>query len=143
MKLKLAVINNSLPVIQELAKTKFSPKVAYKLGRLINSLDSHYTDINKQHIAILTKYGAKPSGDMLLIEQYITESVVVDGKETKKPIEPLTQTESFIAYKKEYDDFLSLEIELDIKFPIDLEEINDAKLTPAQTLSIESFIKQD
>ena len=50
---------------------------------------------------------------------------------------------NFLKYAKEWEDLLSLEIELEIKFPIDLDEISDAKLTPGQINLIDVFIKKE
>jgi hypothetical protein len=121
MKLTLEKIFNALPVINELMKTKISIKASFKLSLLFKDLRQYYRMIEEKRQILLK------------------ELKKLETDKGGKVIHP----EKVHELDKKFRDMLQLEIEFKPKFLIELNDLEEVKLTPEEVALIEDFIKPD
>ena len=116
MKLTLGKIYGSVNALKILNEARLPIKVTYKLSKNIKEIENNLSTINPQINSILTKYGEE-----------------INGK-------TIVKNENFDVFKKEYDELMTIEEELNIS-ELTLDELESVELSNVDLLTIDFMIR--
>lgn len=118
MKISYEDLKDKEQSLMRLLQFPMDPKLSYRMSKIAKKIYDTYKLINKTRISLVEKYGDKKDND------------TVQVPEAKLP-----------AFKKEFEDFLAKEIDLDIQpIPWECIELSGVKLSPIDLAVLDSFI---
>jgi hypothetical protein len=122
MKTKLSNIFKAKSALVTIMSTVIPVKLSYHLAKVMNKLDSELKAIDKTNEEVIRKYGIEDATTKML----------------KIPEDKLAEA------NKEFDDFISQEVELDIwQIPLSKLIEGGIKLSTIQMMSLSDFIIDD
>ena len=118
MKLKLFVIKNLEPVLGKIAKQDMNIQMAYRIGKLIQTLGSELKNIEEHRINLIKKYGTPQEEDNNNYE------VLSENKEN---------------FVKEYEELLNTEIDIIIE-EMSIDDFEGITLSPLDSIALSSIL---
>jgi len=120
MKVKLTDVQNAKECMNKLANMDLPISTSYKLSKLIKKLNKEYDDIEEFRVQLIKKYGQE------------------DNEQKNIRVNP--DSEEFLSFLKEYNEFMETEVDIDIdKLEIKTEEL-DIKIKSVELLGMEQFV---
>jgi hypothetical protein len=124
MKLTTKQIINSVESLNKLIGEKLPAKVSFRIAQVSRQLDDHLKDYQNTLKKLHLEFGKKDEKDELV-------------KDAAGTIE----FEDFDAFKKEHEDLLECEVEVNGK-PLKLDQLSSAKLEPSIFYHLDWFVKE-
>jgi uncharacterized HAD superfamily protein len=123
MNIKLGNLNNILEGMNIFLQKELPIKISYKLSRLNKILIEEYQQFEESRKKLIDKYGSKDSDGNL-----ITQDDLVQFNE-----------ENRVLFINEFSDLLDIDIHINFE-PININELEDIKISPLDLLKLDSFI---
>lgn len=125
IRITLNDILNSVQIFREISVKPLPIKTAFRVARLIRELDKENTTFETSRRAIIEKYADRnENGEMKQTEE---GNIII-------------QQENIIECNNELNDLLNTEIEINAD-KLNIDDMGDIELTPAQAYNIEAFIE--
>jgi hypothetical protein len=127
MKLKYENLNDQMlsQAIQRLGQSPLQTKVAYNISKIGRKLGNHLTDLRSKYKVIVDKYSEKDENGKI---------AQPDGSSIK------LKKESVEDFNKETKELFETEIELKDCWPINMDDISEAKITPFELEALEPLL---
>jgi hypothetical protein len=122
MKLKLKTIYEAIPALQHIARSEIKAKSAFKISCLLKDLDKYFSSIEKERNKLLDELGIKNK----------------DGNMELKPID-----KNYPIFIEQWNNCLDVDIDFNLEFQINLDDLENITITPAQMQTIDVFIKKE
>ena len=113
-------------VFKKLAEMPLNIKVAYNIARIIREIEKENKTFEDTRQKLLFKYGEKDSSGQLIINQNNQITII---------------PEQINNYNKEIQELLDEKIKLNVE-PINLNDLGEIQITPAEIYQINMFIKE-
>lgn len=113
-------------VFKRLAEMPLNIKVAYNIARIIREIEKENKTFEETRQKLLFKYGEKDSSGQLIINQNNQITIIPDQIKN---------------YNKEIQELLDEKIKLNVE-PINLNDLGEIQITPAEIYQINMFIKE-
>lgn len=113
-------------VFKKLAEMPLNIKVAYNIARIIREIEKENRTFEETRQKLLFKYGEKDSSGQLIINQNNQITIIPDQIKN---------------YNKEIQELLDEKIKLNVE-PINLNDLGEIQITPAEIYQINMFIKE-
>lgn len=113
-------------VFKKLAEMPLNIKVAYNIARIIREIEKENKTFEETRQKLLFKYGEKDSAGQLIINQNNQITIIPDQIKN---------------YNKEIQELLDEKIKLNVE-PINLNDLGEIQITPAEIYQINMFIKE-
>lgn len=120
MKLRLLDVQRAQMVWNKVSQCEFDVKVSFKVMRLLKELTELYSDIETIRADLVKKLGDE-----------------TEGRDKIK-----VKDENIQEFHSQMGELLQEEVELQAS-PFDLDMLSGVKLTPADMMALEPFLKQD
>lgn len=121
MKLKLKVIYNAVSTLQKIAHSEINSKAAFKIGCLLTDLMKYFDNIEKERTKLINELGTKNKDGSMQID---------------------AASDNYHKFIERFNACLEVEIDFNLEFSIDLEDLKEVKITPLQAQTINVFIKK-
>ena len=113
-------------VFKKLAEMPLNIKAAYNIARIIREIEKENKTFEDTRQKLLFKYGEKDSSGQLIINQNNQITII---------------PEQINNYNKEIQELLDEKIKLNVE-PINLNDLGEIQITPAEIYQINMFIKE-
>lgn len=113
-------------VFKKLAEMPLNIKVAYNIARIIREIEKENKTFEDTRQKLLFKYGEKDPSGQLIINQNNQITII---------------PEQINNYNKEIQELLDEKIKLNVE-PINLNDLGEIQITPAEIYQINIFIKE-
>lgn len=113
-------------VFKKLAEMPLNIKAAYNIARTIREIEKENKTFEDTRQKLLFKYGEKDSSGQLIINQNNQITII---------------PEQINNYNKEIQELLDEKIKLNVE-PINLNDLGEIQITPAEIYQINMFIKE-
>lgn len=113
-------------VFKKLAEMPLNIKAAYNIARIIREIEKENKTFEDTRQKLLFKYGEKDSSGQLIINQ--NNQITIIPKQINN-------------YNKEIQELLDEKIKLNVE-PINLNDLGEIQITPAEIYQINMFIKE-
>lgn len=123
MNIKLDNLANILEGMNILLQKELPIKISYKLSRLNKILFDEYQQFEESRKKLIDKYGNKDSDGNL-----ITQDDLVQFSEENRAL-----------FINEFSDLLDIDVHINFD-PININELEDIKISPLDLLKLDSFI---
>lgn len=123
MNIKLDNLANILEGMNILLQKELPIKISYKLSRLNKILSDEYQQFEESRKKLIDKYGNKDSDGNL-----ITQDDLVQFSEENRAL-----------FINEFSDLLDIDVHINFD-PININELEDIKISPLDLLKLDSFI---
>lgn len=117
IKVTMNDIINSISIFNTISETPMNIKSAYKIVKIIKAIEKEQQIFLEAQQKLIQKYAKKDSEQVIIDEQFVD------------------------SYNEEIKKFLATEIELAVE-PIEISDIENIEITPAQAYLIDVFIEK-
>jgi len=121
MKLKLKSIYNAMPALRKMGNSDIKSKAAVKIGCLMTDLTKYFDNIEKERGKLINELGSKNKDGIIQIT---------------------TSDKNYSKFVEQFTACLEVDIDFNLEFPIEIDDLEDIKITPIEAQTINVFIKK-
>lgn len=121
MKIKLSVLLNITPALNELLEIKLPIKAAYRVQRLATKIGAEQTTANTMRNKLIEEFGGPAQGD--------------------KPPSIAPDSDNWGVFVEKLEALMAEEIDIDVE-PIPLELLGDVQVSAATLMRMDVFLKE-
>jgi hypothetical protein len=118
MEITLGELLNGKEPLEKLVNLEINIRTAFRLSKVITKVNTELQLFEEKRMELVNKYGTADDDGNVTVSQ-----------------------ENIAAFQNELGELISLEVALDFE-PVDIDEIGDVKMTAAEMMFIQKFVKE-